>query len=174
MKTRRFILNYAWLMIFSFILPGASNAMVFFDMPVPGHLTGRVYDETNNQPARNAHVALFSEKDSSMVAGTISGYEGDFSLTVLDSGKYYVEINLPGFSRKRIGPVVFSSRVEEIRLGEVPLSAFVKSKNKVTGAGGIAFLRNNPNQSSTKDGLVKGPETTTCQYTGPSKSQWQQ
>lgn len=145
MKTKRFILNDAWLMIFLLILPGASHAMILFNMPVPGHLTGRVYCETSNQPARNAHVALFSEEDSSMVAGTISGNEGDFYLTVLDSGKYYIEINLPGFNKKRIGSVVFSSRVDEIRLGEVSLSAVVKSKNKGTGSASLAVNRNKRN-----------------------------
>jgi hypothetical protein len=174
MKTRRFILNFAWLMIFSLILPGASNAMILFDMPLPGHLTGRVYNETNSQPVKNAHIALFTVKDSSMVAGTISGTEGDFSLTVLDSGKYYIEITLPGFNMKRIGPMVFSSRVEEIRLGDLTLKTVIKSKNREAGLGGIAFLRNKPNQSSGKDGLAKGPENTTCQNTGPNKSQWQQ
>jgi hypothetical protein len=168
MKTKRFILNYAWLMIFPLILPGASNAMILFDMSVPGHLTGRVYNETNNQPARNAHVALFSEEDSSLVAGTISGTAGDFSLAVLDSGRYYIEFNLPGFNRKRIGPVVFSSRVEEIKLGEVSLMAVVKTKNKENGSNGIAFLRDKPKRG--KKGIVEGAETIPGQYTGTNSN----
>lgn len=131
MKTKVIFLTIVlWMTIF-ISSTHAFGAMTIVDVANPGTLTGRVSDVISKQPMKYVTVVLFSAKDSSMVAGTISNQEGNFSISMLDSGKYYVEISFIGFEKKHIEPVVISSRLNKINLGEITLAPVTADINEV-------------------------------------------
>jgi hypothetical protein len=65
-----------------------------------GTISGKVIDETN-QPAIYATVSLHNSKDSTLVRGTISNLDGEYSLDNIAAGNYYVSVTMVGFDKTR-------------------------------------------------------------------------
>lgn len=76
MKTKTIFLTIVLLVIQLTNLQHVLNAMPVIDIANQGSLTSRVSDFSTKQPMEYVTVVLFSAKDFSMVAGTISSKEG--------------------------------------------------------------------------------------------------
>lgn len=91
------------------------------DIANPGKITGRINHENTNLPLEFVNVALYSASDSTLFAGTLTNQFGEFNFSMLDSGRYYIELTLPGYQNRQLGPLAVSANGNKINLGEISL-----------------------------------------------------
>jgi len=120
--------------LFSLLLASASFALPI-DVTSKLSVTGKVVDQKTYTPMEYVTAVLFSAANSKMIAGTITDKEGFFSLSMLDSGSYYLEISYIGFEKKRISPVMLNKKNRKMDLGEVTLAPVTEEINEVVISG---------------------------------------
>ena len=62
-------------------------------------IIGKLVNNTNKQAVEYASVALYQTADSALIAGTVSDAEGNFELSNLKPGSYYMTAQFVGFKR---------------------------------------------------------------------------
>jgi outer membrane receptor protein involved in Fe transport len=62
-------------------------------------VTGKVFEAQNKQAVEYARVALYKLPDSSLVTGTITDPSGQYTLTDIPFGRYYLEADFIGFEK---------------------------------------------------------------------------
>jgi hypothetical protein len=99
--------------------------ILFFFMnslsPVFSQIQGRVID-ANNQPIEFANVALYALPDSTIVTGTITDKNGEFSLTANDIGNAFLKISFIGYETQIVPATsgqTIMLKAENTVLGEV-------------------------------------------------------
>ena len=88
-----------------------------------GKISGKVFDGNTKSPVEYANVIVFNSKDSLQVTGGVTNSEGNFSLTNIPLGKFYLDIQFIGYEKKRIKNVMISSSSRNVDLGNI----FIKS-----------------------------------------------
>ncbi len=91
------------------------------DIANPGKITGRINHENTNLPLEFVNVVLYSTPDSTLFAGTLTNQFGEFNFSMLDSGRYYIELTLQGYQNQQLGPLSVSATGNKINLGEISL-----------------------------------------------------
>jgi len=89
--------------------------------PVFSQIQGRVTD-ANNQPVEFANVALYALPDSTLVTGTITNKNGEFSLNANDIGNAFLRISFIGYETQVVPAISGQSivlKAENTILGEV-------------------------------------------------------
>ncbi|GJQ19673.1 MAG: TonB-dependent receptor [Bacteroidia bacterium] len=81
-------------------------------------ITGRVLEQESGQPLEYTNIVLFSLPDSGQVTGTVTDRSGEFALTNIPSGSYYLDILFLGYEKRRIAVVVDGPQF----LGDILLS----------------------------------------------------
>ena len=82
-------------------------------------VSGRVVDNTEQQPVEYASVGLYNLSDSSLVNGAVSQPEGSFTVSDVPSGTYYLVVQFMGYDKK----VVSGIRVnQDVQLRTVALA----------------------------------------------------
>ncbi|MDH5603723.1 MAG: outer membrane beta-barrel protein, partial [Cyclobacteriaceae bacterium] len=84
-------------------------------------LTGRLIDNTDEQPIEYASIALYQSNDSTLVNGTVTSVEGTFELSGLKPGSYYVTAQFMGYDSQTILNVIISKN-EAVQLPLIKLS----------------------------------------------------
>lgn len=84
-------------------------------------ISGFVHDETNQTPLEFASISIYSERDSSLVNGTISDVSGAFTLEKIEPGNYYLKFSFIGFNTKTNSGISIS-KGEIKNLGIITLS----------------------------------------------------
>ena len=69
--------------------------------PKKGIITGKVLDK-NGSPIEYANLIIYKKRDSSMVTGTISKFDGSFEINDIPPGKYYLTANFIGYNKELI------------------------------------------------------------------------
>lgn len=87
-----------------------------------GSLTGTVVDELSQHTLEYANIVVFSQRDSSIVTGTVSNENGFFKIDKIPFGMYYVKLKFLGYQEKTIYEVKISQQNMDIKLGEIKLS----------------------------------------------------
>ena len=84
---------------------------------------GSVIDKTAGIPVEYANVVLYSMRDSSIVAGTVTDQDGKFKLEKVRYGRMYAIANFIGYHKKIIPEEIFSQnfRTKKIRKKKVIL-----------------------------------------------------
>jgi hypothetical protein len=145
-----------------------------------GSVKGLVIDKISNNPVEYANLAIFNQKDSSMVGGSITDSKGYFIIENLPFGNYYIRVSFIGYKsifipnititpkapNLNIGKIMFQPTAES--LGEVNIVAeknlmeysldkkVINVSQNLTSAGGSAVdvLQNVPSVSVDYDGNV--------------------
>lgn len=89
--------------------------------PVFSQIQGRVTD-TNNQPVEFANVALYALPDSTLMTGTITNKNGEFSLNANDIGNAFLRISFIGYETQVVPAISGQTivlKAENTILGEV-------------------------------------------------------
>jgi len=142
MKTTTTIRTMLVLSVLYLLTAGASARTI--NIASKGRILGRVNDFATNLPIEYASVDLYSATDSMLVAGTLSGIEGEFTISMVDKGRYYLEISTPGFAEKLVQQVTIEESAVKINLGEIsliresrkspklqsPVSALIENRNE--------------------------------------------
>lgn len=100
-----------------------------------GILTGQLIDNQTKQKIEYGNLVLFSSRDSSMAAGTISDSEGQFLLDNLRYGMYYLRASFIGYSDRIIDSIRITPQSSRLDLGVISLdeSSIILSNVVVTG-----------------------------------------
>lgn len=94
-------------------------------------LSGSVKDAKSKTPIPFVNITLRTAKDSSFVAGTITGEDGRFLLPDISSGNYLLSVSYIGFQSKS-QPVLVGSLSNFLDLGAMELLHEAKSLDEVT------------------------------------------
>ena len=94
------------------------------DMPAIGVLKGKVIDQKTDQPIEYATISLHSIRDSSLVTGGITDAKGEFNISEIKLGRYFVKVGFIGYDTKIVKDVKFSPRegTTEQNLGDIKLA----------------------------------------------------
>lgn len=90
-------------------------------MGMGGTISGKVLDEQSNHGIEYSNVVLFNVADSAQVTGTVTNPDGEFELTGVRPGKYYVDVLFMGYERKRLNVELGRGKMN-VSLGEVKLA----------------------------------------------------
>ncbi|KPK84703.1 MAG: hypothetical protein AMS27_09280 [Bacteroides sp. SM23_62_1] len=101
------------------------------NMPKDGYMKGIILDEVTDEPVEFASVALYSQRDSLLVTGTITDMTGQFEFKELSYGAYYADIRFVGYKNTRMSSIVVSPQNKTIDLGEVKVERSVTELDEV-------------------------------------------
>ena len=90
--------------------------------PKGGTISGRVIDALSNRPMEYVNVAVFLATDSSLVTGTISTPDGQFTIEKLAGGEYYLRLTFLGFDNLFIKKIVVSTASPQNELGDLKMA----------------------------------------------------
>jgi len=133
MKTIILFKAFAVLAGLLLLLPGISNAFKFINVSDKGRIYGRLLDFNTGDPLAFISAELFSVADSQLVVGTLSNLAGEFTLSMLKPGSYFVVISAEGYTSRQLLPVTITADESKLNLGEIQLSR-VQRKNAKTNS----------------------------------------
>ncbi|MBI4645424.1 MAG: carboxypeptidase-like regulatory domain-containing protein, partial [Bacteroidia bacterium] len=110
------------------------------NMPSDGNISGTIKDPDLNQLIPYANVILYRLKDSSIVTGAIADEKGNFTLSKLPYGKFYLEIHFIGYEKKFIPEILLTPRQKDILLGIIELRQTATQLNEVEVVGERKFI----------------------------------
>ncbi len=97
-----------------------------------GLVKGKIIDTKTKKPVEYANISLFSYRDSSLKAGTITNSEGIFTLDNLHYGKYYLKVDFIGYKSKLIPNIKVTPRMPTVFLGDISYEPSVNKLDEVT------------------------------------------
>ncbi|MFB6343900.1 TonB-dependent receptor domain-containing protein [Saccharicrinis sp. FJH62] len=100
------------------------------EVETAGVLTGKIVDESNNQPIEYANVAIYN-KNGELITGGITDANGNFSIKNLDPGEYYIEVKFIGFNETRIENFVITTNSRRFNTGVIKLTPSVSNLESV-------------------------------------------
>lgn len=108
---------------------GASSAASF---PAIGKISGKLIDETSEEPLLFASVVVHRERDSLMVTGGITDETGRFFIDQVPLGRYYITVNYVGYPRKEVNGVTITPREPEHDFGVIRVQPAAATLSEVT------------------------------------------
>ena len=91
--------------------------------PKGGTISGRVLDASTNKPMEYVNIAVFRSSDSSLITGTITDPEGQFTLEKIATGEYYLRLTFLGFENQYVKKVNLDPKSLQANLGDLKLAA---------------------------------------------------
>jgi hypothetical protein len=116
---------------------GAGQAQGF------GVISGILQDESSKQPVEYASVAIYKQKDSTLLAGVITDAKGRFLFQNLVPGKYYLKASFIGYEEKMIPSINISAQTADIRLGVIDIKPQQATLEGVEIVGKKSLITNN-------------------------------
>ncbi|MFO8236248.1 MAG: TonB-dependent receptor family protein [Bacteroidales bacterium] len=86
-----------------------------------GNIEGNVKVKETEEPLEYANIVLYKQADSSIVTGTVSSADGQFNLSDVPFGKYYMEVDFIGFYSNTIPGLNITPRLQNEEVGTVYL-----------------------------------------------------
>ncbi len=65
-----------------------------------GAVSGRITDNSNDDPLEYASVAVYKTTDSSLVTGVITNRSGNFKIEKLNPGSYFIRAQFLGYESR--------------------------------------------------------------------------
>lgn len=96
-----------------------------------GTITGRVIDQNTGSPIEYATVALMQSSDNMIVTGTITDESGQFRISGIRNGAYYLEVSFMGFEKQRIESVSIKEGHYHVNIGSIELNPTSESLSEV-------------------------------------------
>lgn len=84
-------------------------------------ISGTVQDQSSKTAMEYCTVSLYQSNDSSLVTGTITDQMGNFMLSDLKLGSYYLVISFIGFETKKVNDIILSKEQANKKIGIVYL-----------------------------------------------------
>ena len=87
-----------------------------------GKMSGVVLDSVNSLAVEFANIALYSATDSTLVTGAITNEIGEFALTHIPEGEYYLIVYFIGYESKIVKNIEVQQKDRRIDLGNIYLN----------------------------------------------------
>lgn len=100
-------------------------------MPANGIIKGAVQEFASDKPMGYANVVLFSTRDSSMVAGTVTAMDGSFTLEKVPFGRFYLIANFIGFNKETVNDIRVTPKQMTVDLGTIKLHSSTENLEAV-------------------------------------------
>ena len=123
-------INYSILLVMLIFAGIYDVNATYINVSGTGKISGNIRNATSDLPLANITITLFSTADSSMVVGTISDIFGNFCISMLDSGRYYLVVSENGFEKTQISQIKILSGNPKINVGEVMLNPVCEIRRK--------------------------------------------
>lgn len=104
-------------------------------MPADAKITGKIIDASSNQPVEYASIAIFREKDSTLVTGVVSDPSGNFVLENLPYGRFYATITFIGYNKSMVNSIQLNPGKKAAVLGTIKLDPSSTALNEVVVIG---------------------------------------
>ncbi len=101
------------------------------NMPPEGIVIGKVKDAISGVPMEYANVVLFSLRDSTMAAGTVSDADGTFRMEKVPFGRFYLVANFIGYNKLQVEDIMINPRNKAVDIGEIQLQPSAKNLESV-------------------------------------------
>jgi outer membrane receptor protein involved in Fe transport len=159
-----------------------------------GRVKGVIIDSNTQQPMEYANIAIYNQRDSSLVTGGITNQNGVFEITGLGFGLYYAEANFIGYEKVSLPEIRIIPSNQTVDIGNLNLKAstvemagvdvvaerqrieyqidkkVINVKQDINAAGGTAVdvLENTPSVEVDIDGnvLLRGSSSFTVLIDG--------
>jgi outer membrane receptor protein involved in Fe transport len=96
-----------------------------------GKIKGTVIEASTKQPFEYATVVLYRQKDSSLVTGAVAGSKGEFVITSVPPGNFYIKASFMGYNPYMYGPVIISAENSIVDLGIIKLTGSTQQMKEV-------------------------------------------
>jgi outer membrane receptor protein involved in Fe transport len=92
-----------------------------------GIIKGRIIDSDTDEPVEYANISIYRMADSNLVTGTITNASGNFIIEDVPFGKYQLQADFLGYSKKIINHIIVNANklkadLDEIRLNKASLA----------------------------------------------------
>lgn len=115
-----------------------------FDMSnFSGTITGQIVDSLSKDVVEFANIALYRQRDSSLVTGTMTDAQGNFKLEKLTPGRFYLEIKFIGYKSRVINNVMVSPRTPQVSVGAIGILSSSQDIEAVVVTGEKRMLQHN-------------------------------
>lgn len=81
-------------------------------------ISGRIVEKGNSQPIAFANVALFQQKDSSLVSGTVTDEQGKYLFADARANNYYIQISCIGYETFIVSDIIANKTTKNLNLGD--------------------------------------------------------
>ncbi|MFO7524981.1 MAG: TonB-dependent receptor, partial [Ignavibacteriaceae bacterium] len=115
---KNILINLLIIFLSSYSVLNAQASDLFKD----GIIKGIIVDSEQNSPLPFANITMHNQKDSSYVGGTAAGTNGEFILTNVVEGNYYLKISFMGYSNKFLPDLNISKEDYEYDVGTILLT----------------------------------------------------
>ncbi len=106
-------------------------------------IKGQLIEEATGETIPYATVALYAKKDSSLITGSTSNFDGEFSLEKVAKGDYYLKLSFIGFKDLIINTLNFTNASSSIELGTIELQSDVTVLDEFEVTAKVAAVSNN-------------------------------
>jgi outer membrane receptor protein involved in Fe transport len=100
-----------------------------------GTITGIIVERTTGSPLEFANVVLMKAADSTMVQGTVTGSDGEFTFEKIVNGEYKVFYSFIGFEKAETTVIKVETKQNKIQLGKLSISEINSSFGEVVVTG---------------------------------------
>jgi outer membrane receptor protein involved in Fe transport len=105
------------------------------NMPADGKLSGKIVDSSTSQPVEYASIAIYRQKDSTLVNGVVTDAAGSFNMENLPYGRFYAVITFIGYQKKNVEAITITPDNKLASLGTLKLEPASTALNEVVVMG---------------------------------------
>ncbi len=105
-------------------------------------IIGKIIEDKTEATIPYATVALYNKIDSSLVTGTISDDNGNFTISKVEQGDYYLKLSFMGYQDLTISNLTFDKSNKILDLGTIILIPALEQLSEVQVKAKIAAVRN--------------------------------
>ena len=99
---------------------------------VKWQITGTIMEEGTEETIPYATIALYNKIDSSLLTGTISNDDGEFTLDKIVSGDYFLKVSFMGYTDYTLNSITLNENQRTIHIGKIYLIPNIESLNEVS------------------------------------------
>ncbi|MEZ5103761.1 MAG: TonB-dependent receptor [Draconibacterium sp.] len=114
-------LFFTLLFFYSFAESAIKDANVDADDNKPGIIKGVIIDVQTEHPMEYANIAVYNSIDSSLVTGGITNEKGQFEITGMAYGNYYLEAKFIGFNKSKVDKISLNKENPTSNVGKILL-----------------------------------------------------
>ena len=107
-------------------------------MPKEAEINGTIVDGTTNQTIPYASVAVYKSKDSTLVSGVLSKDDGNFSLSKLPYGKYFMVVTFVGYKKHKVSDIMLTPTKKIAALGPIKVNVATTMLKQVEVVGNVS------------------------------------